>query len=91
MSHLYESLEAQDTWNSFLRIMGDRVEHEVSIKLFGPKCLDFVSKQKGTNWRVWSQRKDYTEGCICKMCLVDSRDQILQEGQGIESFLGDSQ
>lgn len=53
-------------------------------------------------WISYLSRRVLTEGFAVrgriilrdvfgKMCLVDSRDQILQEGQGIESFLGDSQ
>ena len=72
--------------------MGDRLEHEV----FAPKYLH------QSIWILCLSRRVLTEGfevrgriivrdVFGKMCLVDSRDQILQEGQGIESFLGDSQ
>lgn len=63
---------------------------------WAPKYLD------QSIWVLCLSRRALTEGfevrgriivrdVFGKMCLVDSRDQIPQDGQGIKSFLGDSQ
>ena len=71
--------------------MGDRVEHEVGTKVFKPKYLDFVSKQRVLTGGFEVRERNVVRDVFGKMHLIDSRHKILQEGQGIESFLGDSQ
>lgn len=71
--------------------MGGQVEHEVGTKVFESKYLDFVSKQRVLTEGFEVRKRNVVRDVFGNKRLVDSRDKILQEGQGIESFLGDSQ
>lgn len=61
--------------------MGDWVEHEVGTKAFEPKYLDFGSKQRVLTEGFEVRERNVVRDVFGKMRLVDSRDQILQEGQ----------